>query len=109
MQIPVSCKLVHCMLRCRSKVGAAFDDKHGARQVRPGKYRLVDLASSFPPATSSGASKPAAKYVTCALHAGKCLAPSFDSSVSQKRYFWSWRLLRSNLANAYVHMRLREQ
>lgn len=49
-------------------MGAAFEDKHGARQVRSGKYSLVDLDSFSPPPTPSGASKPAAKYVTCALH-----------------------------------------
>lgn len=35
--------------RCRSKVGASFQDKDKARQVRKGKYSLVDL-DSFEPA-----------------------------------------------------------
>ncbi|KAL0037752.1 hypothetical protein WJX77_010894 [Trebouxia sp. C0004] len=42
----------------RSKVGAAFEDKEGARKVRSGKYSLVDLDSFQSPPVSPGASKP---------------------------------------------------
>ena len=48
---------------CRSKVGASFEDKDKARQVRKGKYSLVDLDSFEPadlpkaPATENPVSK----------------------------------------------------
>lgn len=43
---------------CRSKVGAAFEDKEEARKVRSGKYSLVDVESFQSPPVSPGASKP---------------------------------------------------
>ena len=50
-----------CFHSCRSKVGAAFDDKYEARKVRSGKYSLVDLDSFSSPPVSPGASKPQPK------------------------------------------------
>ena len=49
------------LLPFRSKVGAAFEDKDGARQVRAGKYSLVGLDSFESPPKAPGTDKPIPK------------------------------------------------
>ncbi|DBB08231.1 TPA: Poly [ADP-ribose] polymerase 3 [Trebouxia sp. C0006] len=52
----------------KSKVGAAFEDKDGARQVRAGKYSLVDLDSFESPPKAPGTDKPIPKVVSGHAH-----------------------------------------
>ena len=54
--------IIDPLLHFRSKVGAKFEDKDAARQVRNGKYSLVDL-DSFESPPVSGLPKKAAKCV----------------------------------------------
>ncbi len=61
LKISVQQHSVCCPLLFRSKVGAAFGDKDGARKVRAGKYSLVDLDSFESPPVSPGSNKHVAK------------------------------------------------
>ena len=59
--------VLHSSWHCRSKVGAKFEDKDGAREVRDGKYSLVDLDSFESPPVSNLSKKSIDQYITQTL------------------------------------------